>query len=353
LQSLQVLRGLAALMIVWHHSVMRLPGVKLPFGALAPEGYRICGVFGVDVFFVLSGFIITRTAFGPEPMQPGAFAWRRFSRIAPLFWLMSVPLILQQATGPGVDWEQLRVTATFWPAIGGRLVAPQLGVGWTLCYEMLFYAAATALLFVRGRRFSWVAALFAAYWAIWVARSFIGWSPLAFLGNGMILEFLGGVMIARLQGDQLRPLAGALVLAFGLAAWLAAAPVVDGWRWFDASIGRADQLRGMLYGVPATAIVWGAIQLEPLAKGAFAKPFVRLGDASYSIYLVHVLVLNMLDGRARVIGNGDLLVLADTGLSTLAGLAIYRMVERPLLHGLRRLDRRVTFDEGAAIQICP
>jgi len=337
LKSLQVLRGLAAMLVVWHHAYTHL---RVPPGVLAPPHMRMAGGFGVDIFFVLSGFIIARTAIFEHRAAAGDFIWRRVMRVAPMFWIMSLPwiaLALMKARylpGQTLDLRQIVATITFWP-VYDQLVKPLLGIGWTLCYEILFYGCMAALLTREtiGYRWLWPMSAF----GLIAASRLVADMPLnRFLGNLVILEFLGGVALARLHQPSGVPRrwAGAAALLTGLALWLS-------YTWLTGALGLqidaweavGDVNRVVVFGPAAVLVVYGALQFEDRIGGWLGRRLVQLGDASYSIYLSHgIAMFGVMYPIAWVMHfDGDMTMVGGIVLAALFGLVVYRWIERPVL----------------------
>lgn len=269
IQSLQALRFVAAAMVAVYHAEQ---AGRVALG-LTPGGglFGNIGSVGVDIFFVLSGYIICRTASG---MRAGDFFVRRVARVVPIYWLATL-LFLPFALAAG-EFEPMRGIATFafYPGYG----LPWLAVGWTLCFEMLFYAV-TALVLIRPRAFLPLA--LAAFAACWVARGYLG-GPFQFLGNPLILEFLFGAALTRLPAQSRVMGVAALGTAFALLGIVATRGIADGNNLYGLLAGETSLARVLAMGVPAALIVWAALNFE-LRKGWLSF----MGDASYSLYLVH------------------------------------------------------------------
>jgi exopolysaccharide production protein ExoZ len=319
--SLQVLRFVAALMVVYVHAA------QIAFEATGSNGFvpldvSIIAISGVDIFFVLSGVIIARTAPG---LTCAEFAWRRFRRIVPFYLLCCLPAAVIAAK-TGFGWREAMATFLLWPATD-VMTAPALLVAWTLCFEMLFYAGAALVL--ADRR--WAVVLMLLYGAAFTLRP--AGPVFQFLGNPLILEFLLGVAIAY------APMRRAAVwgIPVGVVALLAVG--FTGIAPFGGTIqylaGDGALWRVLVYGVPAALIVYGTMQIA-------AKPSVwtYLGDASYSLYLTHPLVVSTLAAVWAHTVPADLIV-AVTMLASLAfAWRIHESVERPLLAALHPTRRR-------------
>ena len=300
LVSIQCLRfGAAGLVVLTHTS----------------SGYFAFGTIGVDIFFVISGFIITHVM---TNRQPGPFLLDRLVRIYPLYWLFLIPLIILGWDG---DAMHLLSSVTLWPVVG-EFRRSYLAVSWTLSFEMLFYLAATLVLWRRHA--FWV--LMALYAFAIVAQQFVKNPLLGFAGSSMIVEFLLGVVIARLPRTQWRRL-GAIAVGIGImVAFFAMSPdqfietMFDGrsfWRWASC-------------GLPAAAIVWGAMQFETMLTGRLFKLAAVGGDASYALYLSHPFFLLFAPH------NPYALLFLGTPVLVMLGIATHFAIEKPLLKIVRQ-----------------
>ena len=299
---------------------------------------RHVGTIGVDVFFVLSGFIVTRSALTPS--GGGEFLRRRWERVAPAYWISSAPWMVVALIEGKAIWPALFTTLTFWPAGVSGWIWPFNGVGWTLSFEMLFYLAVAAVV-GTGRRGLVVAAMLLA--GCWYLQHLRVAPVFNFLGSPLIAEFLAGVTIA-VWWRNLRPLAGAAALALGAAAIVLWTVLGCGWVHDAPTIvaGGLGWFRVLMFGLPAAALVWGALQHEDLFGGRWARPFVKLGDASYSLYLTHSAVLEAVAWCSTALHIAPLTAAGlGLALSVPVALLAYRFVEQPLLRFLRQPKKLV------------
>ena len=293
LRSVQVLRAVAACAVVVLHAV---PDVHAPVGN---AGY---GAAGVDLFFVISGFIMANVARG---RTAGEFLRDRFWRIYPLWWVAVIPWLFMVPRGPTFVVSSL----TLWPIYAGGYYVPVLKVGWTLSFELLFYLGMTLAIATR-------AAVPMLLYGLFLVAALTTASPLLhFVGSPMALEFLMGVLVANLP----RRAALGLLIPAGLALLaLTSAAIGD----VESSLGPQWALwRAFQWGLPAALIVWGALSLEPWFERRIFDVPVAIGDASYSIYLFHPLVAYGLSYSWPV-----RLILAAG-----AGWAMHLLVERRIL----------------------
>ena len=337
--GVQALRFAAATAVVVTHAV-DLAGTRLGLEtALAGGTLENFGAVGVDVFFVISGFIIATTTQGQRGVgAAGAFLWRRFRRVAPIYWLLSLPILIGMARGGTLSPEVAAATFLFWPFSGLEMTFPALGPGWTLCFEMLFYAG-FGLAMAGGRRVGW--GLVGAYAAMLAAGLVVAAPVLRFWGAPIILEFLLGVGIAWMWRSAPRRLglwAVALaMLGFGLG-------LVFGYGGIDDVRALNDPWNGLrrvvIWGLPSALLVFGVVRMERTdrAPRRLSRAAAFMGDASYSIYLVHVLVIRAL-GRmfesGVVVLPGDAVVGLTVIASLAAGAVVHVWIERPMLKLMR------------------
>ena len=345
--SLQVLRGAAALVVVCHHVFRALtvnlagefPDLHLAIPSILRHDDLIdLGSSGVDVFFVLSGFLMIYIS---EPYRTGRrtvghFLMQRLIRIWPLYVLATLaalaPSILDLLRGgpPVPDLGGVRLAGLlFVPSFDAHgVLQPIVGVGWTLDYEALFYLCFAAVLStVRDHLLAGLIGLLAA---LYLAGSLlpVGTVPGAFLSNPILFEFLYGAAIASflVQGGTIGRKFGTIALIVGLVGL------------FACSFEHGDSpYRLFTRGIPAALILMGAVALEQSVT--WPALLVRLGNASYSIYLVHVLVIYRIIHRVLVpmaqIGGGAWAIGVTAAAAiigaVLAGLLVHTCVEAPLL----------------------
>ena len=299
LRSIQALRAVAACAVVVLHAVHHID---------APIDRAGFGAAGVDLFFVISGFIIANVAQG---RGAGDFLRDRLWRIYPLWWVAVLPWLFMVPRGP----ISVASSVTLWPIYTGGYYLPVLEVGWTLSFELLFYLGMALAIATR-------AAVPLALYAMFLVGALATSSPLLhFIGSPMALEFLMGIAIARMP----RRVGFGLFVPIGLALFALTSPAIGE---VGASLGSAGALwRALEWGCPAALIVWGALSLERLFEhGLFDVP-VKIGDASYSIYLFHPLVAYGLSFGWTV----------RLPLAIGAGWAMHLLVERRIMAARRRV----------------
>ncbi|ANF59182.1 acyltransferase family protein [Halotalea alkalilenta] len=284
LVSIQALRAFAAWLVVFHHFMQ----VFFNFKAESLTGQLLStrGQVGVDIFFVISGFVIYLASAGKSIHSP-RFMLERLIRIAPAYWiftLITASIIYFDARmmpNYGLDPVALLKSLLFIPTQNpaGFGFYPILPVGWTLNFEMMFYAL-FALSLLAGRRHRvWITTLLVVLLGGWLAHQpFIS----SFYTNPVIYEFLLGIGLALIyRRGWLPALSGWALLVPAAIAAGAVAMILQ----FD------DQhpYRLLTWGLPSAALVAALISMEKLFDGN--RVLKHLGDWSYSVYLLHVIVL--------------------------------------------------------------
>ena len=314
--SLQVLRFVAATGVIILHAWQTL-------GRTSTTHFGLIGQFGpagVDLFFVLSGFIITSVSHGKTASE---FLKRRFTRILPLYWTLTV-LMMAVEIGAGMfDPRGMISSFLFVPMYG-----PYVAIGWTLCFEVLFYLC-FAFALLKPKQL--VPVILGLYVTAAIGREILGSPLLQFVGNPLILEFLAGCLIAFLPRS--RTLAwisgicamawGALIFATGYEAG-AHQPVLS---------GDAIWLRVLMWGVFAFFVIYFSVQLR--LKGTIWNMLSYFGDASYSAYLVHEIVLIVFILARGLAPSKTITFLAIISCWTVAVL-VHEGLEKPLSRIFRR-----------------
>ncbi|WBH18079.1 acyltransferase family protein [Sphingomonas radiodurans] len=344
LWSVQVMRGLAALMVVIGHSQSAVGGVVAASGGTFARSTIVPWGAGVDLFFVISGFIMvhaSRTLFA----RPGAraeFLRRRLVRVVPLYWLVTTLFLLLLSAAalkggdalPGVGVTLASYAFLPMDTLGDGQLFPIYDLGWTLNYEMFFYALlALVVAWPRGRALSYLAVMLVALVVVgsWVPTG----SALWFWTRPILMDFGLGLAIGALlaRGVVLPGAARLALVGAGLIALL-----LDPLHVFD---GRAGETvanawpRVFAAGVPVTAVLAGAVLGREPAMPRLARPFGRLGDASYSLYLFHPFALIVMEKLAQKLAPvrdapGWLLVIATIAAAVALGFVAYRWIERPI-----------------------
>jgi exopolysaccharide production protein ExoZ len=314
LWGVQYLRAVAALSVLLFHA------------SLGAGGKDAFGTGGVDIFFVISGFLMFQIASFEPP------SWRfikdRLKRIVPAYWIVTGIVAALQIVGmterSSFDSMHLIKSLFFLPDydVVRHQIYPLLIVGWTLNYEMFFYAIVAASLFVpqRTRLPSLVAilvTLVAAKW-MWGEQSL----ALRFYGNSIVLEFAMGAALSELWRRERMTWPGWPLIILGALLIISPQPSI-----LPRFIG---------YGVPAVMVVGGVLCLETNRRIRKISWPALLGNASYSIYLWHMFFVA---ATFRLLGETPpAFAIAIVG-GVAIGLVSYFLIERPSIFTLRWLSR--------------
>lgn len=317
LNSIQGLRAGAALAVLaCHHWAWEL------------------GQAGVDLFFVVSGFVITYSA---ERFYTRQSAWmefirRRLARVVPLYWLVTA-IVLGYAliTHPALEsagFSVAQVVASFaffpWPSPTGATL-PVVPLGWSLNFEMFFYVLfACALRLPRAAAVTTVSSVIIAGVAL-NATVGLPTRPLSYAFQPIMLEFVFGMTVALIyrRGVEM-PSWARIALALAGLCVMALAPT--------------GLERTVVWGLPSAAIVAAAVLGPDIRR---FLPLNLLGDASYSIYICHVFII---DAGRWLEMNPSLLVV----LTVVVCVGIHRLVERPItefLYARAAADRPSTISQ--------
>lgn len=346
-QNLQILRGVAALLVFGLHSML----IEQKYG----RGVQLIGHIGwvgsvaVDLFFALSGFIMIRITTGRFQSRPYAarFWVERFFRVYPAYWVVSLPVLFIYLFNPGLvnatQGGNVNVLASF--LLLPQAILPLLSVGWTLVHEIYFYLVFTlAVAFLPER---WRGHLLVA-WAFGVVTVGMGvrtdTSPawLVLVVDPLTLDFIAGGLAAltvpRLASQGAR-LGVALmwlgVISFAFLLWILpftidAIFLHRGWRV-------------LVCAVPCSLLILGAVLSDQSRSNRswLKRSLSSIGNLSYSFYLVHLLILSLagklwLAWGAASKPSAAMVYLAALMVSLAVAHCGQRYIEQPTL----RLGRR-------------
>jgi len=322
-------------MVVFHHARWFFPATSVLFTAAWGE----VGSRGVDIFFVISGYVMTvstrnfSTAIERRLPQAADFIVKRFIRVVPLYWIATLWAARRFIWSGAAGWplvEDFLFVPHFSEGDHG-LIWPYLFQGWTINYELFFYALFAISMLAGRRRFLCLSLALLALILLGTAANIAGRQPhvaaTIFYTSNLLFEFLMGVWLALwMRGRKAH-----------LPAWAAAIVTVLG--FVALALPNDDTVRGFADGMVAVVIVWATLQWSARVE----LPWLgRLGDASYSIYLFHMTIYG-----ASLWLFGALGLLQPTRLDMLAvvvlqlvfasalGLGLHLALEKPLLRWLR------------------
>jgi exopolysaccharide production protein ExoZ len=332
LPSIQILRAIAACAVMFAHA---WPTLRV-FGAQDSIPNFILGASGVDLFFVISGFIMV---YSSEPLfgcrdAPRRFLGRRLLRIVPLYWIMTTLVLFGHHFKIPTNSSAAHVIGSYFfvpIATPGGTAEPLLGVGWTLNYEMFFYVIFAAFVALPRR------AAVPLLTIVLIGISYMPGAttpPLSVWSSSFLYEFIFGAWIAMAMREGFRlPLWFAIPLAIG---GLILMIVTD--RYAFGLFSRVGGWGGGAACIVAAFALADANQPIP----NLLRPMVMLGSASYALYLVHSLISYAMiyigiSGAIRPAQHPWVYCSAFFCLSIVAAFAINAIDERARRYFLSRL----------------
>lgn len=352
--SIQVLRAVAALLVVADHTLIHIFTVYD-----LPQIYHVMawklGGIGVTTFFVISGFVMALTNdanFGRRE-EPLRFMLNRIIRIMPLYWLMSAiaAALFIVTASKQISISYLLMSLFFIVPLdtaNHTIMQPVLGPGWTLSYEMFFYAVFALFLMLPKR------AALTGFTTVMVALVIWGMSTLssteindptsrfAFYANPLLLLFVGGVLLGALYKKYESVFQNTNINiswmygAVALTLFISIATDKNSWQLI---------LQPLVFILPLICVAIALLcRFEPVTRSG--RLGVLLGEASYSIYLSHILVLAIMRKIVPVAPLfGIVYFIVVFTAAAVTGTGIYKFIEVPLTKYARKfikLKRRQT-----------
>ncbi|WP_163334725.1 acyltransferase family protein [Enterobacter hormaechei] len=356
LDSIQFLRGVAALLVIAFHFRQYLNGVY----AQADLGDRLFGLgeVGVDIFFVISGFIITYSTANKNKNSPAEFSIKRFFRLYPVF-IITLTFLLYFDTASNATASQI-IKSYFLIPNDYNFIGPWYGYNvnlpaWTLTYEVLFYSIFLIALSINHQNRSLIAAVLIVLICCSAQLYFRGFLQIdaitrdsvepsfvrnfTFISNPIIYDFIYGMLIAEVfMRVKNTFLAQKYVQVFLVcAACLSVAAIVSGWNR-GAGIDRWGLLSFILVGAVAL--------ISKVRDFKFSSFWVLMGEMSYSLYINHMIVKKLSGIYLRDFGiykaNGGMtLFIILMILTFVMSYITYNFIEKPTVSIGHRLAERI------------
>jgi exopolysaccharide production protein ExoZ len=335
--GIQLLRGLAATLVVFHHSLEESLAIS---ANIAPDWFIRIGASGVDIFFVISGFIIYSVTYGRDPRNPETapgFLLKRFIRIFPLYWICLLATIALWSSGyfyRSLHLDGYTLASSLFLLPSKKMI---VGVAWTLVYEMYFYYLFSITLYLRNARLS-----------VFVTTAFICIGLLIsnllpdgvlkhFLSDPIALEFCFGIILAYfIHSKILSQVWLRYMLVPGLVLMAAGAAFAEN---KGSTAGIVSNIRYLAWGLPALLVAVSFIKMR-FDRSLLTRTLVPVGDASYAIYLTHPTMMIIFATLIRLhltkpIAYPIFYPLVFTLISIVFGLLAHYFLERPMLNWLR------------------
>lgn len=308
LTNIQALRAFAALNVVFFHVIFnsKIYGHPIIFFAYL-DGW---GSNGVDLFFVISGFVMIYIQHLKQK-SPLEFFRDRIIRIVPTYWLFSIVIAILLITNPTFFKEMVFSAHWFFSSlffISGIIgqQGPIIFVGWTIEYEMLFYLLFTISIFLKTLSKSFLATSLSIFFVM-----------LIFNASPIMLEFVFGMGIGWLYVNK--PISSYVAwvsFSLGVSTFLLSILIKD-----------SGVSRVLIYGVPSALIVFGCVNFGQMKKNILTK----VGDSSYSIYLIQIFTIpafyKLVSITNLTVLNNDFLAYICMLSTLLAGWFVYEAYE--------------------------
>jgi peptidoglycan/LPS O-acetylase OafA/YrhL len=346
LYSVQYLRGLAVLLVVYVHAII----LQKSCGTISFQQnfyfLKSIGAFGVDLFFIISGFIICYISSEEAGIQDFKYyIKKRFIRINPVFYVSCFFMFLCLLIWSPFEYSLDIITKsiTIFPIFdsGEEFTYPLIYVGWTLSYEWafyLFYGIFIAFSIVKGREIY----LFFVYFLLFLAGFFFPVREIhyIFITNPMFLEFGAGMLIAVLY-RRIKHLNVFIPFALGfIAIVIYVCLLFNGHGKVDEAYlintGVYAWHRLFVFGIPTVLLFIWILFWDRKTSTYFVRSdkLALLGDASYSIYLVHPIFFFLLYHNLKnelALINPDLLIIILVTVSAILGILYHKLVENKLI----------------------
>ena len=344
LNLVQLLRGLASLLVVLMHATATVKDAER--GNFA-GGFFAFGGAGVDIFFVLSGFIITYTSRNSLGAAKNFFIFlrRRFVRIFPAYWIIITIFLAIQLALPSFYRTQYQIG--FMNLFGTYLLFPSHnminGVSWTLSYELFFYLLFSLAFIIRNKIVLLILALI--YVSILTVLPMVGYHPefgssiINLVGFPMNIEFFMGISAALII-PKISFRTALFFLVTGSIAFITSGILYNN----GISVWPDSFNRVLMYGIPSFFIITGIVRYEIYRPANIHNVFINLGEASYSLYLIHLpLVVAGIKILSRYIkAPGLLMQAAVIGLVIficMLSVIFFRNIERRIINILNGKKR--------------
>jgi len=347
INNIQGLRGIAVLLVLFVH--VGLVEKKYSLHPILPDWIQF-GMSGVDIFFVISGFIMMSITMTKRKDIENAFTflYSRVVRIYPIYWFYTTLILIVAFMYP--EWVnssssvESNILKSF--LLLPQTTAPLLQVGWTLIHEMYFYVGFfIVLLFLRSNKAIVFSVLVWGVTIVVLDTLFEFTNPIyKIVVHPLTLEFIGGVFIAYIvpkESSKLSVLTWKIIfiisLLFLLINYLQFQDTytVDPFGWW----------RVLWFGLPALLLMYASLVLEK--RGKILPTWINsIGDRSYTIYLAHILVLNAVGKVWQLFAFEStvmsvLFIVVLIASTLIYGKYAYTFVEVPMLNKLRKFRKKI------------
>ncbi|MEA5457538.1 acyltransferase [Arcicella sp. LKC2W] len=301
INSIQFLRGLAALAVVIHHTGGYVKRYYEPHLLLGD--YFSIGFAGVDLFFVISGFIIHFTSknYLNNPSKIKEYLSKRFIRVYPIYWIITTLLFTLGWLITNVLHKNvfsIGYPHTFIAYLQTYLLFPLHfainPVTWTLSYEIFFYVIFALLIVSKRLIIIPLLILLGSFYNIFISQSGSELTYFNFIFSGYNFEFALGCLIFQFyEKIQLSKALSLILLSVAIFIII----------YFGYDVSDVDSFQRVLtFGLPSGLILLTLLNLEKNGFISFPKLFLTLGDSSYALYLIHFPMMLLMNKIPQMLG---------------------------------------------------
>ncbi len=320
--SIQYLRAIAAMMVVFFHILAKLESSSLH------DNFFYVGAAGVDLFFVISGYIMVYITEKKET-SPSYFILSRFERIYPIYLLFTLIALCIYIINPSLinsSGETSIVMSFFYIPLENKLMLVQ--VGWTLIYEMFFYVLFFISMIINYKNRITICIL------IIIAFNIIFYNSknyqLNFLSNQIIIEFALGMLSYFIVKVIKNKYISLFFIFFGIS--------------FLIINNKYNVDRLVDYGIPMLSLFLGVVSIDVNKKNSNYnfKVLKLIGDSSYSIYLIHLFTIGVsLLILKNITFNIYFFILFSFLLSVCSGIIFHIIVEKRIINFFRKVNKKL------------
>ncbi len=320
--GIQVLRAVAALLVLFAH-------LKYVVNSSSKLIQTSVGAIGVDIFFVISGFVIA-LSFTNKRSAGLNFLLKRIIRVVPFYWLMSLYYLQFSPTKTTVF-----NTFFFIPVFNYSTFDTLHPYGWSLSFEMYFYICLGVLAVVWPKNaLKILVAFFISLVIILMLFTNSSWFLPRFLGSPLILEFCGGILIFMYYKHINKKTFYVSVCTTIVLGFFVLKAHTLGWHHMIFMDKKLAAARFAIWGIFAISLVILVLSANKVYEIKYPVFLVKLGNASYSLYLIQTYCMLLLSG---LVLNNYLKGLLFFTIAIGGSFLLYKFVEQPLTAKLKKI----------------
>jgi exopolysaccharide production protein ExoZ len=343
--SIQLLRAIAVCLVAYAHSIDLVGYLNINSFQASYKYLENFGAIGVDIFFIISGFIMVYVSGNIDNFSKIiTFFKKRMIRLYTLYIPLTFLLMFYKHPDVSTILKNILLLPIF--DTGTIFLLPSINIAWTLSFELFFYIIFTISLIIHKKMHNIVAIIILLTFVFLGTIINFNEVHLVFLTNPILLEFVLGIILGLIYTNKIKIPLSVVFLIFITAILQFVLLINNGYSNISEAYltlnGSGSFLRVYLWGIPSFLLVTSILFITQhqnqtsIHKFSFIKKiFILIGDASYSIYLIHTFLFSAIlhfNDLFMNIQNGDLLIFLFLSFSIFLGCLIYIFIEDPLLN---------------------